>query len=176
MNADPYLDPNNGIFHNRLGLTTSKSLFSAEADITAWKLMELQQIKISGNYDLEHLKRFHYYIFSELYSRAGEVRQIEIAKKEDFFCRTAVIPIYSKNLFSKLQGEKCLKGLQKEDFVNRLTYYLSEVNALHPFREGNGRTQRAFFQQLSSEAGYRLSFLRVSPKENKEAFRTAFRW
>lgn len=54
-------------------------------------------------------------------------------------------------------------------FVGRLTHYFSEVNAIHPFREGNGRTQRAFFRQLSREAGWRLDWSNLDPKNDEDA-------
>jgi cell filamentation protein len=57
-----------------------------------------------------------------------------------------------------------------EAFVDRLSHYLADVNALHPFREGNGRAQRAFFAQLAAESGYRLDWELVDPQRNTDAF------
>jgi cell filamentation protein, protein adenylyltransferase len=59
-------------------------------------------------------------------------------------------------VFGQLAAEKHLRGLIRESFVDRVTHYFAEINAIHPFREGNGRTQRAFFAQLSQEAGWHL--------------------
>jgi cell filamentation protein len=62
-----------------------------------------------------------------------------------------------------------LIGLKFEPFVERLAHYYGELNAAHPFREGNGRTQRAFLRQLSAAAGYRLEWSQLDPGGNTNA-------
>jgi cell filamentation protein len=59
--------------------------------------------------------------------------------------------------------------MERVPFVDRLTYYLGEVNAVHPFREGNGRTQRAFFEQLACDAGFTLNWQYLDAARNIEA-------
>lgn len=56
----------------------------------------------------------------------------------------------------------------------RLAYYLSEINALHPFREGNGRTQRLFIEILAERAGYEVDFSEVSAEEMIQASADSF--
>jgi cell filamentation protein len=51
-------------------------------------------------------------------------------------------------------------------FTERLTYYFGEVNAIHPFREGNGRAQRAFFEHLGSDAGFILDWQYLDADRN----------
>jgi cell filamentation protein len=65
-----------------------------------------------------------------------------------------------------LHGENLLRGLPRDLFTERLTYYLGEVNAIHPFREGNGRAQRAFFEQLAGDAGFILDWQRLDADRN----------
>ena len=72
-------------------------------------------------------------------------------------------------IFRELHDEDCLRGLRRDMFVGRLAYYLGEVNALHPFREGNGRAQRAFFAQLARDAGFTLAWQHLDPVRNVEA-------
>jgi cell filamentation protein len=70
-----------------------------------------------------------------------------------------VRPSYDlRHLFSALREEDRLQGLERGAFIDRLTFYLGEVNAVHPFREGNGRAQRAFFEQLARDAGFTLNW------------------
>jgi len=71
--------------------------------------------------------------------------------------------------FRTLRGENLLRGLSRSVFTERLTYYLGEVNAVHPFREGNGRAQRAFFEQLASDAGYVLDWQHLDADRNVAA-------
>jgi len=80
-----------------------------------------------------------------------------------------IILEYAEDIFSKLKGENFLFGKSADEMPERLTYYLSEINVLHPFREGNGRTQRAFIEYLAQSAGYDVDFSNVAPEEMIEA-------
>ena len=72
-------------------------------------------------------------------------------------------------IFRALRGENFLRDLGREAFVARLAYYLGEINAVHPFREGNGRTQRAFFEQLARDAGHTIAWQHLDATWNIEA-------
>ena len=72
-------------------------------------------------------------------------------------------------IFRELHDEDCLRGLRRDAFAGRLACYLGEVNALHPFREGNGRAQRAFFAQLARSAGFTLAWQHLDAARNVEA-------
>jgi cell filamentation protein len=99
---------------------------------------------------------------------AGQIRTIAIAKG-NLFCLPQYIESSSVGIFRALRSENFLRGLERRPFIDRLTYYLGEVNAVHPFREGNGRTQRAFFEQLAREAGYALAWQHLDAARNIEA-------
>ncbi|MEV4108497.1 Fic family protein [Nonomuraea sp. NPDC049695] len=71
--------------------------------------------------------------------------------------------------------ERYLRGLSRSQFVDRLTHYFAEVNAIHPFREGNGRTQRAFFRQLSREAGWPIDWSNLEADGNAQASKASLR-
>ena len=73
-----------------------------------------------------------------------------------------------------LEKENYLQSCDTEEMADRLAYYLSEINALHPFREGNGRTQRLFIEILAERAGYEVDFSEVSAEEMVEASAKAF--
>jgi len=88
--------------------------------------------------------------------------------KSDPFCLPQHIETYSAEVFDSLAKERFLRGLVRDRFVERLTHYLAEVNAIHPFREGNGRTQRAFFRQLSEEAGWPIDWSTLTEAGNTE--------
>ena len=72
---------------------------------------------------------------------------------------------HAAGIFAELAEEECLKGLPEADFVERSAYYLAEINALHPFREGNGRTQRQFIRQLGHDCGHTLDWSVVTQAE-----------
>jgi cell filamentation protein len=82
------------------------------------------------------------------------------------FCLPQYIEPAATEIFRLLRSDNFLRGLERGLFIDRLTYYLGEVNAVHPFREGNGRTQRAFFEQLADDAGFTLAWQRLDADRN----------
>ncbi len=149
MPEDPYSDPVTGVLYNKLGLGTAAGLEAAEREITHAALILLDESPVSASYDLPHLREIHQRIFGDIYQWAGQIRTVAIAKSA-MFCLPQYIESSAAVIFRELRDEDCLRGLDRGIFVGRLAYYLGEVNALHPFREGNGRAQRAFFGQLWS--------------------------
>lgn len=165
MPEDPYADPVTGVFRNRLGLTATAELEAAEREITHSALIALKEAPVRPSYDLRHLCAVHRRIFGDIYDWAGLLRTVAIAK-ESWFCLPQYIESSAAEIFRELHGENLLRGLPRDVFTERLAYYLGEVNALHPFREGNGRTQRAFFEQLASDAGFILDWQHLDADRN----------
>ena len=91
-------------------------------------------------------------------------RTENIAKDYFQFAEWEYIENELTRLLSELKSENFLANLTKEKFAERLAYYWAELNVLHPFREGNGRTTREFLRQLSQKNGYILNLHKVSPK------------
>lgn len=85
-----------------------------------------------------------------------------------------MIQDYLGRQLDKLPAECFLKYLPPEEFVNRLAFYMGEINAAHPFCEGNGRVQRAFCAQLAEQAGYFISFDEASREETLNAMIASF--
>lgn len=165
---DPYVDPASGCLRNRLGLTDPVDLQNAERSASLLREQSIRMHGLPGAYDLPHLQAFHHTIFQDVYPWAGEIRTCELARTHPF-CRPEYIEEQSSQLFSNLAEEEHLRELERAEFADRLTYYFSELNAIHPFREGNGRTQRIFFEQLAREAGYALDWSKTTEHENVEA-------
>ncbi|HWH31039.1 MAG TPA: Fic family protein [Egibacteraceae bacterium] len=168
MTQDPYVDPATGVLRNLLGLTTAAELATAEADITFAADVSLIDSPEPGAFDLAHLCRIHRRLFGDIYGWAGEVRTVGIDKGAPF-AHPQFIEEQSAMIFRHLAEERYLVGLPREQFVDRLTHFLSDVNALHPFRDGNGRAQRAFFRHLAAEAGWHLDWTGVTAEENVAA-------
>jgi len=168
MLEDPYSDPVTGVLYNKLGLGTAAGLEAAEREITHAALILLDESPVSPSYDLPHLQEIHKRIFGDIYEWAGQIRTVAIAKGA-MFCLPQYIDSSAAVIFGELHDEDCLRGLRRDAFVGRLAHYLGEVNALHPFREGNGRAQRAFFGQLARDAGFTLAWQHLDPARNVEA-------
>jgi cell filamentation protein len=120
-------------------------------------LILLDESPVSPSYDLPHLREIHKRVFGDIYEWAGQIRTAAIAKGA-MSCLPQYIDSSAAVIFRELHDEDCLRGLRRGAFAGRLPYYLGEVNALHPFREGNGRAQRAFFGQLARDAGFTLAW------------------
>jgi len=166
--VDPYLDPLSGVLRNLLGITDAGELARAEAALSASRLVDLEQRRLSGRYDLDHLRAFHRHILGDVYEWAGELRTVSIAKGS-VFCLPQHLVSYAHDVFGRLAAADRLRGLNREQFIGKATEFLADVNAMHPFREGNGRTQRAFFSQLAHDAGHHIDWVRMDPHWNDTA-------
>jgi cell filamentation protein len=165
MPEDPYTELATGVLRDKLGLSASTGLEAAEREITHAALIFLRESPVVPAYDLHHLCAIHHRIFGDIYDWAGQLRTVAIAKGSRF-CLPQYIEPSAAGIFRALHGEHLLRGLSRDAFTERLTYYLGEVNAIHPFREGNGRAQRAFFEQLASDAGFILDWQHLDADRN----------
>ena len=162
---DVYCIPGTAVLKNKAGITDQEQLDEFEGDFTAIRLLELTQNPVEGSFDLAHLCKIHQYLFQDVYEWAGEVRTVDIIRGDSRFCNVRHIQSYSNTVFSALAAEKYLVNLEPKVFANRLAHYLSEINAIHPFREWNGRVQRLFISQLAKQTGYSLDYSALDQAE-----------
>ncbi|MFF4057626.1 Fic/DOC family protein [Streptomyces sp. NPDC001668] len=171
--TDPYVLPN-GVLRNRLDIADAVTLAAAEADITRARLLQVSEQAPPGEFDLAHLCRFHAKIFGDLYDWAGELRTVDISKDTPF-CPVQNLTTYAAEVFGRLAAADRFRGLARGDFVRGVAELYGDINALHPFREGNGRTQRAFLAELSRQAGWLINWAALGAEENREASIKSFR-
>lgn len=167
MSDDPYVYPGTDVLRNMREIRDGDELEEFETRLTFLRGLQLASDPLVGAYDLSHLQAFHRYLFAGLYEWAGELRTVVLAKT-DLFCLPEHIEAYGAEIFGEFAEEDRLRGLDREPFIGRLAHYLGDVNALHPFRDGNGRAQRAFFAQLAADAGYRLDWQLIDPQRNTD--------
>ena len=160
-----YCYPGTNILVNKLNIKDKNTLQKFEAKITAAKLLALRQKGIIGNFDAKHLNQIHTYLFEDIYPFAGKYRNENIAKGVFRFAEWEYIEPELNRLLNGLKEENYLAGLSREVLAERLAYYLSELNVLHPYREGNGRTIREFLRELALKNEYILNIKKVAPKE-----------
>ena len=154
MATDPYVYPETNVLKNLAGIEDPNRLQQFEAVSTAHRISELRFNPIPGVFDAPHLQRIHRHIFQDVYSWAGEFRTADIRKEGEFwFGRHEFIEQSLIDLFNKLSGENKLKATTPKQFGSRAGFYMSELNAIHPFRDGNGRAQREFISELGLHAG-----------------------
>lgn len=160
-----YCYQNSNTLINKLEIKDQATLQKYEARITAAKLLALRQKGITGNFDKNHFINIHKYIFEDIYPFAGRFRTENIAKGYFRFAEWEYIEEELDKLLLKLKNENYLKEKSKEELAKALSYYMSELNVLHPFREGNGRTIREFIRQLALKNDYILNLKKVEPQE-----------
>jgi cell filamentation protein len=151
------------VLKNKFGLKEDGELLKAEREITSIKLLMLYNMPIEGLFNLDHLCNIHKIIFEDIYEWSGKIRKGEfLTKGSSIFCRGQYLKENADKIFNQLQDEKLLRNLSRDNFIKRLAYFMGETNALHPFREGNGRTSREYFRQLSLNANYILDFSKIN--------------
>lgn len=171
MSKSPYTY-DNGTLINRFGIQDQDELQKAEAGHTAMRRMQLQ-VGLGprgGEFDLEHLKALHRHLFQDVYEWAGTTRgewtTIEGRgfmppaglRKETSFLPADLIAERLGRTFAELRRDDYLRGMTREEFAQKGAKLLADVNYAHPFREGNGRTQREFMSQLAAQAEHRLDW------------------
>ncbi|MGV1016503.1 MAG: Fic/DOC family protein [Fluviibacter phosphoraccumulans] len=172
--SDFYCIPGSEVLRNLANLPTQTALDAFEADVTAIRIMEAIETPITGNYDLPHLCRMHQHVFQDVYDWAGQLRMVDISKGDSRFANFGLIESYLGGVLAQIERQDFLRGLGPEDFVEKLAFIMSEINAAHPFREGNGRVQRLFCAQLAEQAGYFIDFDLAAKDDILKAMIAAF--
>ena len=171
MSFDPYLRPS-GILHNTLGIDDPVVLTRVEANavLRSCVILFRRPDVMLATWDLRHLQRLHRLLFGSIYPWAGDLRTIDIAKDTTRFANAEYLQAAAADTFGRLLDPRGrLQGLDRNDTVSAASALLAELNLLHPFREGNGRAQRAFLQLLVLETGSVLRWDHVTPQENVAA-------
>lgn len=151
-----------GVLKNRLGIRDGRKLKALEADITTIRQSDLLTNPIPGRFTANHLCRIHRYLFGDLYPFAGHFRREDIMKGTTRFLTHRDIKAKLMRLLNELASEKFLAGFDFDVLIERSAYYFAELNYIHPFREGNGRTTREFMRLLFAENGYEVDWAKVS--------------
>jgi len=169
---DPYLVPGTDCLANKAGIRDPEKLHEAEYLATAIRETTLRDIiGPKPAFDFETLKAVHKHLFQDVYAWAGQVRSVNIAKGGTAFEPAQLIEPAGRYELASLQKNNYLKGLTAGQFAERLAHYFTKINEIHPFREGNGRAQKAFCSLLAEHAGYRLDWSAVSRDRYIEASR-----
>lgn len=143
---------------NKFDIRDEDKLKKVEADITFAKATILESNPISNKFDLEHYKAIHRFLFEDIYDWAGSFRTVDMSKKGTGFCSADQLDDVARNCFSRLAENNLFSDLDRDEFIDAIVDFYCVTNMLHPFREGNGRTQRIFISQLIHHNGYDFDF------------------
>lgn len=172
---DPYVYPGTSVLHNLAELHDAERLKQFESDHCFARLLELYENPLALPLDLNHLKGIHEFLFQDVYAWAGEFRTVNMAKGDSLFARPEYILPQLRKILDRLANERFLRGTDSQGFCERAAYFFGEMNAVHPFREGNGRAQREFFRELAVEADFELAWDLVPQEEVLAASIASFR-
>jgi cell filamentation protein len=170
--ADPYCFPGTIVLKNIPGLRTQKALDQYETAMTAQRADEPLP---SGRLSVFHYRAIHHHLFQDVYSWAGRFRTVRIGRRGSAFCYPENIPREMRALFHKLARKRYLRGLSRDEFATEAASFLATLNAIHPFREGNGRTQTILLTLLADRAGHPLNLDRLKPKSFLNAMIASFK-
>lgn len=177
--VDPYLYPGTRVLRNKLGLRDPVALVEAEANLVFAATLELLDNPPRPTGDLGELQAIHRYLFEDLYEWAGQVRTVDLRKdlangqESSPFLSWRMIEPGAAHAVRELREDDELCGLGRDQFIERLAYHYDQFNHIHPFREGNGRTQRVFWNRISFDAGWELDWTAVQGEVNDRASRVA---
>ncbi|WP_065755405.1 Fic/DOC family protein [Bradyrhizobium paxllaeri] len=168
---DPYTYKNSTVLVNKLDLRSQDELDAFEAEISSARAEEPLP---DGSMDFAHYKAIHHHLFQDVYQWAGQVRTVRIAKGGNPFCFPENIEDQANKLFDGLRSADYLHNLDALTFASQAAHFLAELNAIHAFREGNGRSQLTFFALLADHAGHPLKIEKLKPDEMLAAMIASF--
>ncbi len=157
---DPYCYRGTSVFKNRLGIRDPIELEKSERFFAARRSAEPLP---TGALSYTYYRKLHRHLFQDVYSWAGRIRSVRIWKDGSSFCYPENIAREMRRLFSGLAEENCFCDLLPGDFAAKAAHLMADLNAIHPFREGNGRTQNVFLPILADRAGHPLDLERLEP-------------
>jgi cell filamentation protein len=160
--SDPYTYPGTDILRNIPDIRDPQRLAAFEANATAARLVELDAAPLKGKFDVAHVRAIHRHIFQDVYLWAGEFRTVNISKSGHLFGAAAFVEPSVQEVLRLLRGENHLRGAEPQVFAKRAGFYMGEINAIHPFRDGNGRAQREFIRALAIQAGFVIDWTKVA--------------
>jgi cell filamentation protein len=169
--ADAYCYRGTTVLINKLNLRDQAKLDAFEAEITTQRAAEPFP---AGQLSYSHYRAIHRHLFQDVYTWAGNVRHVRISKGRSMFCYPEHIDSEMRKLFHGLRDSKYFQGLRSDEFARKAGHFLSELNAIHPFREGNGRTQLALLTLLAERAGHPLALNNLDPTVMLAAMVTSF--
>ncbi|MBB1046757.1 Fic family protein [Dietzia cercidiphylli] len=156
---DPYADPS-GVLRNLLGITDPEELQQYERLLAASRVLELEQHPVAGRFDFAHLRAIHRYILQDVYDWAGELRNSDTAAFGIPHARPQFLPDELDRVFG-LIASRPPSTTDPGVATDTIAAHWSELTLVHPFRDGNSRSQRVFFDQMFRHAGWAVDWADV---------------
>lgn len=148
------------VLKNKAGLRDLDALRDYELEMSS---LRAEEPLPSGRYDPGHYRAVHYHLFQDVYRWAGRYRTVRTSKDGNAFCYPEHIEAQMNQLFARLEDEPFTGRGPFDVFAGAAADFLAELNAIHPFRDGNGRSQLSFLHLIAIRAGHPLDLSRIEP-------------
>ncbi|WP_087019643.1 Fic/DOC family protein [Thaumasiovibrio subtropicus] len=164
VNQDPHCYPDSDVLINHLNIRDADLLAEAEVEFVRLRYMDyVSEVNALEDFTMAHFLFLHQVLFQDVYPWAGQPRDVDISKGGTRFCSCQFI---STELTRQLKRLPALRDCMDRDAVVTLSAdVFCEINAIHPFREGNGRSTRFFFEELLFVAGYEIVWPSISKED-----------
>jgi cell filamentation protein len=171
--SDSYQYPGSPVLRNLPGIRDHLALEVFERRATALRLDEVFRAVCDYPITFALWTTIHRLLFQDVYEWAGAIRTVQLAKGNTVFAMPENIAAEGRRIFASFRDED-LALLDRNQFISRLAYYYGELNVLHPFREGNGRTQKLLFEEIARRHGYMLAWPNIDVDDLLRALITAY--
>lgn len=168
---DPYCYKGSFVLKNRAGVRDPEALEGFELEMSS---IRAEEPLPKGEFDPAHYCSVHRHLFQDVYVWAGKYRTVRTAKDGNSFCYPEHIESQMELLFARLHDATFLHGASRTTFADAAAHFLGELNAIHAFREGNGRTQLSYLYLIGLRAGHPLDLARVQAQPMLTAMITSF--
>jgi len=170
--SDPYVYPNSKVLRNKRNFVDATELDYVERELVVQRIAEGAP---TGRFDLDHLRAIHKHLFQDIYDWAGELRRVELAKDGNQFQFRRFIETGMADVHGRLERSHYLKSLTAMEFAAKAGEIIGDVNYVHPFREGNGRTQLEYLRLLAQQAGHPVDLSKIDAARWLAASKAAHR-
>ena len=160
------LPPDHKVLRNKFGISNQDDLDTVERELSTSRL---RQGCPKGDFDLKHVQSIHHHLFQDTYEWAGEIRTLEISKGDSQFMPCRFIENGMNDIHGRIISTNYLQGTSPSEFSKQAGELIGDLNHVHPFREGNGRTQMQFLKQLSEKAGHDIDLRKINKEQWIEA-------
>ncbi len=160
MSDDPYVYAGTNVLKNKFGILDQGRLDKQER---RYVLERIRQGVPPGDFDLAHLKAIHHHLFQDVYDWAGQIRAVEISKGGEQFQFRQYIVTGMADVHKRIVAGRYFKGMSVAQFAKHASVIIGDVNHVHPFREGNGRTQLQYLKLLAERAGHKIDLTKLQP-------------
>lgn len=167
--VDPYLIPGTQVLRNLVGARDAETLSTIEFTWFTVRSIKLQTMRMPALGTVRQLQQIHHYLFQDVYDWAGKLRTVTISKAYTTFLPAHMFVTGIPYCERALADDHYLRELGHQQFVERMSIHYDDFNALHPFREGNGRAQRFFWDLMARDAGWQFDWRLIGKQENDVA-------